>query len=77
MTWHEVTGPADVKLYWEYSGQSKTIIPSSYFYKPTYAASSPLQFTINCPAGASKITVGGYPECQSVCGDAARFGTEV
>ena len=49
---------AVVKLSWEYSGQSQTIVPSSYYYNPEYVGSSPYTVTVTCPDGYSASTAG-------------------
>jgi len=49
---------ATLILHWEYSGQSQTIVPSSYYYNPEYVGSSPYTVTVTCPDGYSASTAG-------------------
>jgi len=47
----EIWGSADVILDWSYSGQARTLIPSSQWFYPGYVGSSPYNVTISCPTG--------------------------
>jgi hypothetical protein len=47
----EDTGGAIAKMYWSYSGQARTLIPSSQWFYPGYVGSSPYNVTISCPTG--------------------------
>ena len=51
-------GLAILRLYWTYSGQSQTIVPSSYYYNPEYVGSSPYTVTVTCPDGYRANTAG-------------------
>jgi len=42
---------AIIRLYWEYTGQTKTMIPTTYLFYPEYSGSSPYTVTISCPDG--------------------------
>ena len=46
VVYKEGSSTARVHLYWSYSGRSRIIVPTNYYYYPTYI-SSPMQFTIN------------------------------
>ena len=63
-------------MYWSYTGQAQTVVPSTSLYYPTYIASSPIQVTVTCPSGYTKTTSGGYPTCVTTWGDGYRVGSE-
>ena len=65
-----------LQFYWNYTGVSEEIIPStSYYYSPTWLGSSPYNLTYTCPAGYS-LTTGSPNACITTCGDGLRAGDE-
>ena len=73
----EATGGATVKFYWAYSGQSKIIVPSEYWYYPRHVASSPYTVSIPCPSGYTGTNSSNPNVCSEICGDGKKVGDEV
>jgi len=75
--WGETTGSATVRLSWSYSGQAKTVIPSTSWFYPEYVGSSPYTVTVTCPTGYTGTNTTNPDVCSEVCGDSKKVGAEV
>ena len=58
-----------IKLYWTYTGQAETIVPSANTYYPQYVGSTPIKITASWATGYSDSVVGHSGTCYPVWGD--------
>jgi cysteine-rich repeat protein len=72
----ENTGEAEIRLYWSYTGQAKTLIPDEYLYYPSYVGASPIQVSVNWPTGYTGSDPTSPYKCIEVAGDGRRVGKE-
>jgi hypothetical protein len=49
--WQEITGSANIRLYWTYTGVITTTVPAPNLVWPEFVGSTVYTFTIACPAG--------------------------
>ena len=63
-------------MYWSYSGQTNTVVPSSSLYYPTYVSNSPFNVTVVCPNNYNEVITGLIPEWVYLWGNGIRDGDE-
>ena len=73
---YENVDNANINFYWSYTGQAKTIVPSTYLYYPQYVANNPIKVTATWPTGYSGSVAGHTSVWYPVCGDGLRVGIE-
>lgn len=71
----EETLDAYFRLAWEYPSQPEQVIPSQYLYYPDFV-SPPIERTISCNLGFTRVISLGRPKCVTICGDGIEAGLE-
>ena len=70
--YREVSGSANVQLYWNYTGVAQQIIPYNYLYFPQNVGSTPVNLTLECPPSYFPKVSGYSTNCASSCFDGFR-----